>query len=202
MRRARYDGGAARRHRRAPPSQDHQPGHRVGERLGPRRSRPQHGHRPGDGGARRAPLAPLSRPPTRPPATRSRRRSIRETQRRWISRALSAPAASALGEVLRRDAEVRDGITALWAGRRPRHGWRTRSHRTAALAGVRAALCVALASAFFVLAGWPSTDVALSLAAVIIGLGATTPNHGLHRPSARRGPDRCGCGGGIEIPDP
>jgi hypothetical protein len=35
---------------------------------------------------------------------------------------------------------------------------------------------VALASAFFVLAGWPSTDVALSLVAVVIGLGATTPN--------------------------
>jgi len=58
-------------------------------------------------------------------------------------------------------------------------GWRTplhRSHRTAAVAGVRAALCVALASAFFVLAGWPSTDVALSLVAVVIGLGAVTPN--------------------------
>jgi uncharacterized membrane protein YccC len=93
--------------------------------------------------------------------------------------ALAAPAASALGEVLRRDAEVRDGLAALRAGRRPRHSWRTplyRSHRTAAVAGVRAALCVALASAFFVLAGWPATDVALSLVAVVIGLGATTPN--------------------------
>src|SRR5262252_4496373 len=92
---------------------------------------------------------------------------------------LSAPAASALGEVLRRDAEVRDGLAALQAGRRPRHGWRTplyRSHRTAAAAGIRAALCVALASIFFVLAGWPSADVAFSLVAVVIGLGATTPN--------------------------
>jgi hypothetical protein len=35
---------------------------------------------------------------------------------------------------------------------------------------------VALASAFFVLAGWPSTDVALSLVAVVIALGAVTPN--------------------------
>src|SRR5262249_44645806 len=64
---------------------------------------------------------------------------------------LSVPAASALGEVLRRDAEVRDGLAALQAGRRPRHGWRTplyRSHRTAAAAGIRAALCVALASIF------------------------------------------------------
>jgi len=80
---------------------------------------------------------------------------------------------------MRRDAEVRDGLTKLRAGRRPGHSWRTplyRSHRTAAVAGVRAALCVALASAFFVLAGWPSTDVALSLTAVVIGLGATTPD--------------------------
>jgi uncharacterized membrane protein YccC len=80
---------------------------------------------------------------------------------------------------MRRDAEVRDGLAALRAGRRPGHSWRTplyRSHRTAAVAGVQAALCVALASAFFVLVGWPSTDVALSLTAVVIGLGATTPN--------------------------
>src|SRR5262249_10623818 len=46
----------------------------------------------------------------------------------------------------------------------------------AAAAGIRAALWVALASIFFVLAGWPSADVALSLVAVVIGLGATTPN--------------------------
>jgi uncharacterized membrane protein YccC len=92
---------------------------------------------------------------------------------------LSAPAASAMGEVLRRDDEVRDGLAALHSGTPPRHAWRAplyRSHRTAALAGVRAALCVALASAFFVLAGWPSADVSLSLVAVVIGLGAVTPN--------------------------
>jgi uncharacterized membrane protein YccC len=92
---------------------------------------------------------------------------------------LSASATWALGEVLRRDDDVRDGLAAVRSGRRPRHGWRTplyRSHRTAAVAGVRAALCVALTSAFFVLAGWPSTDVALSLVAVVIGLGAVTPN--------------------------
>jgi len=92
---------------------------------------------------------------------------------------LSAPAVSALEEVLRRDAEVRDGLAALRAGRRPRHGWRTplyRSHRTAAVAGVRAALCVALASIFFVLAGWSSASSALLLVTIILGLGATTPN--------------------------
>jgi len=67
----------------------------------------------------------------------------------------------------------------LRSGARPRHGWRAplyRSHRAAAAAGIRAALWVALASIFFVLAGWPSADVALSLVAVVIGLGATTPN--------------------------
>src|SRR6516164_7896122 len=92
---------------------------------------------------------------------------------------LSAPAAAALGEVLRRDAEVRDGLAALRAGRRPRHGWRTplyRSHRTAAVAGVLAALCVALASIFFVLAGWSSASSALLLVTIILGLGATSPN--------------------------
>jgi uncharacterized membrane protein YccC len=92
---------------------------------------------------------------------------------------LSAPAASALGEVLRRDAEVRDGLAALRAGRRPRQGWRTplyRSHRMAALAGVRATLCVAMASAFFVLAGWSSASSALLLVTIILGLGATSPN--------------------------
>jgi hypothetical protein len=93
--------------------------------------------------------------------------------------ALSAPAAWALGELLRRDEEVRAELAALRSGTRPRRGWRTplyRSHRTAAAAGIRAALCVALTAAFFVLAGWPSADVALTLVAVIIGLGATTPN--------------------------
>ena len=92
---------------------------------------------------------------------------------------LSTPAAWALGEVLRRDEEVRDELEALRSGARPRHGWRAplyRSHRAAAAAGIRAALWVALASIFFVLAGWPSADVAFSLVAVVIGLGATTPN--------------------------
>src|SRR5262249_8941341 len=80
--------------------------------------------------------------------------------------ALSGPAQHASGEVLRRDDEILDGLAALRSGTPPRHAWRAplyRSHRTAAIAGVRAALCVALASAFFVLAGWPSTDVSFSL---------------------------------------
>jgi hypothetical protein len=91
----------------------------------------------------------------------------------------SAPARWALREVLRREDEVRDGLAALRSGTPPRLGWRTplyRSRRTAATAGIRAALCVALASIFFVLAGWPSASSALLLVTIILGLGATTPN--------------------------
>jgi uncharacterized membrane protein YccC len=84
----------------------------------------------------------------------------------------------AFGELLRRDEEVRDGLAALRSGSRPRRIWRTplyRSHRIAAEAGIRAALWFALASAFFVLAGWPQADVSLSLVAIVTGLGAITP---------------------------
>jgi len=91
----------------------------------------------------------------------------------------SAPARWALREVLRRDDEVRDGLVALRSGTPPRLGWRTplyRSHWTAAAAGIRAALCVALASIFFVLAGWPSASSALLLVTIILGLGATSAN--------------------------
>ena len=91
----------------------------------------------------------------------------------------STPAHWALREVLRRDDGVRDGLAALRSGTPPRLGWRTplyRSQPTAAVAGIRAALCVALASVFFVLAGWPSASSALLLVTIILGLGATTPN--------------------------
>ena len=92
---------------------------------------------------------------------------------------LSAPLAWASREFLRRDAEVREGLEALNASKRPRRAWRTplfRSQRIAAATGIRAAACFALPSAFFVLAGWPAADVSLSLVAVVIGLGATTPD--------------------------
>jgi len=91
----------------------------------------------------------------------------------------SIPARWALREVLRRDDEVRDGLAALRSGTPPRLGWRTplyRSQWTAAAAGIRAALCVALASIFFVLAGWPSASSALLLVTIILGLGATSAN--------------------------
>jgi uncharacterized membrane protein YccC len=92
---------------------------------------------------------------------------------------LSPPLAWGSRELLRRDAEVREGLAALNAGVRPRRTWRTplyRSQRIAAAAGVRAAACMALPSAFFVLAGWPAAEAALSLVVVALGLGATTPD--------------------------
>ncbi len=91
----------------------------------------------------------------------------------------SAALACAWRELQRRDAEVREGLAALNASTRPRRAWRTplyRSHRIAAAAGIRAAAYLAMASVFFVLAGWPAADVSLSLVAVVIGLGATTPS--------------------------
>src|SRR6202042_2241300 len=48
------------------------------------------------------------------------------------------------------------------------------SQRIAAAAGIRAAACLSLASAFYVLAGWPAADVSLSVVALMIGLGAIT----------------------------
>ena len=84
----------------------------------------------------------------------------------------------ALDELLRRDAEVRSHLSALNSNLRPLRSWRApiyRSQRIAIENGVRAAGCVAAASLFFVLAGWPNASSALSLVAVSLGLGATTP---------------------------
>ncbi|MBA1144413.1 FUSC family protein [Mesorhizobium neociceri] len=84
----------------------------------------------------------------------------------------------ALGELMRRDSEVRVHLAALKSVVRPSRSWRAplyRSQRIAIENGVRAAACVAAACLFFVLAGWPSASSALSLVAVAMGLGATTP---------------------------
>jgi len=91
------------------------------------------------------------------------------------SRAL-APASR---EFLRRTSEVREGLAALNAGHRLPWAWRMplyRSRVIAASAGLRAAAHLVLASGFFVLAGWPSAEVSLSLVALVIGLGAVSPN--------------------------
>jgi uncharacterized membrane protein YccC len=82
-------------------------------------------------------------------------------------------------ELLRRDKEVREDLLALRSAQWPLRAWRAplyRSYRTAAESGVRASLWLAIASIFYVWAGWPATSVSLSLVALIIGLGATTPN--------------------------
>jgi uncharacterized membrane protein YccC len=82
-------------------------------------------------------------------------------------------------ELLRRTSEVREGLAAFNAGHRLHWVWRMplyRSRAVAAAAGLRAVACLVLASGFFVLAGWPSAEVSLSLVALVIGLGAVTPN--------------------------
>jgi hypothetical protein len=82
-------------------------------------------------------------------------------------------------ELLRRDEEVRQDLLALRSARWPSRTWRAplyRSYRTAVESGVRAALWLAIASIFYVWAGWPAASVSLSFVALIIGLGATLPN--------------------------
>jgi uncharacterized membrane protein YccC len=82
-------------------------------------------------------------------------------------------------ELLRKDAEVRGSLDALRNGAHPAVSHRAplyRCRRIAAENGVRAAICFTLIAALFATAGWPTTEVALSLVAVIIGLGTTAPD--------------------------
>jgi len=82
-------------------------------------------------------------------------------------------------ELLCRDDEVRQDLLALRSARWPLRARRAplyRSYRIAVESGVRAALWLAIASIFYVWAGWPAASVSLSFVALIIGLGATTPN--------------------------
>lgn len=81
----------------------------------------------------------------------------------------------AVTKVLRRDHHVREALAALANRRRPPHAWRAplyRSQRIALASGLRAAVWVALAAAFFTVAGWPASDEALALVVVVIGLGS------------------------------
>jgi uncharacterized membrane protein YccC len=115
------------------------------------------------------------------PAIRDRMTSALEEggdERRWTGD-LAASLGWAFGELLRRDQDVREGLAALRSGARPARTWRTPfyfCHRLAAEAGVRAALWVALASACFVLAGWPGAELSLVQLTAFIGLGMITPN--------------------------
>jgi uncharacterized membrane protein YccC len=88
------------------------------------------------------------------------------------------PIGWALARLQRYDREARDCLSALKEGVPPRRAWRTpfyHCHRIAAEAGVRAAFWLFLPSIFFVVAGWPSTELSLALVPVIIGFGATSP---------------------------
>ncbi|MDH2386355.1 FUSC family protein [Bradyrhizobium sp. CER78] len=83
------------------------------------------------------------------------------------------------GEWRLRDEEVYQDLLALRSARWPLRVWRAplyRSCRTAAASGVRAALWLAIASIFYVWAGWPAASASLSFVALIIGLGAVLPN--------------------------
>jgi hypothetical protein len=91
----------------------------------------------------------------------------------------SETSAWAARELLRRDDQVRQNLLALRSGRWPLPTWRAplyRSYATAAESGVRAAAWFAIASAFFVSAGWPAASVSLSFVALFAALGTTTPN--------------------------
>jgi uncharacterized membrane protein YccC len=86
----------------------------------------------------------------------------------WLRKALN-----------RQNESVRGSLEALRAGVHPTHEWRAplyRSRRIAAEAGARAAIHFALASIFFVVTGWPTTEICLSLVAIIIGLSSTAPD--------------------------
>ena len=100
-------------------------------------------------------------------AARTKRDSESETSA-WAAR-----------ELLRRDDEVRQNLLALRMGRWPLRTWKAplyRSYATAAESGVRAAAWFAIASIFFVSAGWPAANVSLSFVALFAALGTTSLN--------------------------
>lgn len=79
-------------------------------------------------------------------------------------------------ELLRKNAELRENLAALRAGLRPARELRAPVHRSRRIAlanGIRAAVYFSVASAFFVIAGWPSTNASLALVAILIGLSST-----------------------------
>ncbi|HUN60193.1 MAG TPA: FUSC family protein [Candidatus Binataceae bacterium] len=96
-----------------------------------------------------------------------------------LTDAMATPLAWAVSELLRMDEEVRQALVALKSGMRPSRAWRLplyRSDRIAMESGLRAFAQVAIASAIFVVAGWPATSVSLSVVALVIGLGSTAPS--------------------------
>lgn len=85
----------------------------------------------------------------------------------------------ALRELMRHDTEVHGDLSALKSLTYPTVAWRAplyRSQRIAIENGARAAVYFALASVLLVWGGWTSASFSLSLVAVLVGLGATTPS--------------------------
>jgi len=105
---------------------------------------------------------------------------VAELQAARIKRDLEGESSEwAAREVLRRDEEVHEDLVALRSARWPMRVWLAplhRSYKAAAESGFRAAAWFAIASTFYIWAGWPAASVSLSFVALIIGLGATTPN--------------------------
>jgi len=82
-------------------------------------------------------------------------------------------------ELTRNSDDVRASLEALRAGEHPSREWRVplyRSWRIAADSGVKAAISFALAAIFFVVTGWPTTELCLSLVAIVIGISAAGPD--------------------------
>jgi uncharacterized membrane protein YccC len=84
-----------------------------------------------------------------------------------------------LREIANSSADIRSSLEALQTGTHPRQQWRAplyRSRRIATEGGVRAAIHFMLIAMIFVMAGWPSTALCLTLVAVIISLSSTAPD--------------------------
>ena len=84
-------------------------------------------------------------------------------------------------DVERSNAECGENLSRLHAGRFPEQSWRTplyRSPRIALEHGIKAALYFVLASTLFGMASWPSVSAAVAFVALLIALGATTPDPG------------------------
>ncbi|MFB9268343.1 FUSC family protein [Bradyrhizobium erythrophlei] len=82
-------------------------------------------------------------------------------------------------EFLRQDESVRQDLLALRSIKWPSRLWRApiyRSYRTAAETGLRAALWFAIASTFFVWAGWSAASASLSSFTQFAALAIITPN--------------------------
>ncbi len=81
--------------------------------------------------------------------------------------------------LIRTNSEISASLDALRTGTHRPGQWRAplyRSRRIAVENGISAAISFILIAALLVAAGWPSTELCLSLVAVIIGLSSTAPN--------------------------